>query len=46
MRPTNVTTDETVYECFECGARTSADDAGRCRECGGELLNLGVSRDL
>jgi DNA-directed RNA polymerase subunit RPC12/RpoP len=46
MRPNDVTDDRPVYECFECGSRTSAADAERCPDCGGELLNLGVPRDL
>ncbi|WP_135819804.1 rubrerythrin-like domain-containing protein [Halostella litorea] len=46
MRPNDVTNDGAVYECFQCGSRTSASEAGRCSDCGGELLNLGVPRDL
>ena len=43
MRPQTQTTEQELYECFNCGARTKA--AGSC-ECGGELRHIGRSRDL
>jgi len=35
-----------LYECFSCGKRASDPEAQECISCGGDLLNLGQSRDL
>ncbi|MFB6219526.1 MAG: rubrerythrin-like domain-containing protein [Halobacteriaceae archaeon] len=45
MRPNPSTDDRELYECFECGARTSDAEGRRC-ECGGRLRNIGAVRDL
>ncbi|MFC6722808.1 rubrerythrin-like domain-containing protein [Halobacteriaceae bacterium SHR40] len=46
MRP-HVTEQQTeLYECFSCGERVSEPETQLCTACGGELLNLGRSRDL
>jgi rRNA maturation endonuclease Nob1 len=32
-----------MYECTDCERRFEA--AGRCADCGGRLINIGVYRD-
>lgn len=46
MRPDVNKVGSKIYECFECGSRTEEPNTGTCAKCGGELINLGVSRDL
>jgi len=46
MRPNVESNELKLYECFDCGARTRSTDGRECPECGGELKNLGLSRDL
>jgi rRNA maturation endonuclease Nob1 len=46
MRPSTEYSDADVYECTGCGARVSDPETRRCSECGGEIINLGKSRDL
>ncbi|MFB6118994.1 rubrerythrin-like domain-containing protein [Halosegnis sp.] len=36
-------TDVSLYECYECGARVESD--GVCPECAGEVRNLTVPRN-
>ena len=46
MRPdTTVKTLET-FECLECGRRVEGPTSRRCAECQGDLVNVGVERDL
>jgi len=46
MRPSTKYEDANVYECTECGERTSDPDTRCCDDCGGEIIDLGLSRDL
>lgn len=46
MHSTTVTTSESVYECFGCGARTTEPVSRDCDRCGGELRNISRPRDL
>jgi hypothetical protein len=46
MRPSKEHEDASVYECADCGERTNEPDTRLCGECGGELIDLGLSRDL
>lgn len=46
MRPNIDKEPVKVYECFTCGARTTAPHEGGCPDCGNELMNLANSRDL
>jgi hypothetical protein len=37
-------TDETTYECVQCGAVITCDThPGDCEECGGDLTNRAMS---
>lgn len=37
---------ENRYECFDCGARTTADSQlVECPECGGDVRNISVPRE-
>jgi rRNA maturation endonuclease Nob1 len=46
MRPNIFGGRTELYECFGCGRRTEAAETLSCSSCGGELRNLGRSRDL
>jgi len=46
MRPSKLDSGEEVYECFDCGERTTDAEQRLCESCGGTLRNLGKSRDL
>lgn len=46
MRPSEPDTDEKLYECFDCGERTTAPEGKSCDACGGELRHIGAARDL
>jgi len=40
------TPEESVYECYGCGARTVADEhVGGCPECGGTVKNIAVAQE-
>ncbi|MEF8831831.1 MAG: rubrerythrin-like domain-containing protein [Halobacteriales archaeon] len=46
MRPNTAQDEMELYECFECGARSTSPDSRFCPACGGELRHLSRSRDL
>ncbi|QLD90958.1 rubrerythrin-like domain-containing protein [Natronomonas salina] len=46
MRPNNPEAGVELYECFDCGERTTDPPVPTCEHCGGDLRNLGRSRDL
>lgn len=46
MRPNDNQHESELYECFDCGTRSASPDGSTCDNCGGNLRNLGVPRDL
>jgi rRNA maturation endonuclease Nob1 len=46
MRPTESERGVELYECFDCGRRTTDADRQTCEDCGGVLRHLGRARDL
>ncbi|WP_139210989.1 rubrerythrin-like domain-containing protein [Natrinema salaciae] len=40
-----INTSVTLYECMVCGARAKAPRSMGCPNCGGEMQNLGNSRE-
>lgn len=46
MRPSGVTSEREVYECYSCGRRFEAPESRYCGTCGSEVRNIGRSRDL
>ena len=46
MRPADIQTKRTVYECFGCGHRIEGADTRFCTRCGSNMRNIGQPRDL
>ncbi|QHS17642.1 rubrerythrin-like domain-containing protein [Halopenitus persicus] len=46
MRPKTDVETESVYECFDCLARTVDPETPTCDDCGGDLWHIGRSRDM
>lgn len=46
MRPITVDVDANLYECVNCGGRTSAPEVRMCADCGSTLKNISTPRDL
>ncbi|MDX1746479.1 MAG: rubrerythrin-like domain-containing protein [Halobacteriales archaeon] len=39
------TPDEPMYECLDCGGRSSGGTHGPCSDCGGTVKNIAVPRE-
>ncbi|SEH51717.1 hypothetical protein SAMN05192561_10444 [Halopenitus malekzadehii] len=46
MRPETEINTDSVYECFDCLDRTVDPETPTCDDCGGDLWNIGRSRDM
>ena len=38
------TSNESLYECIDCGERTNDVSDGRLCDCGGYLVNISIAR--
>lgn len=39
------TPEEPLYECLECGGRSTDGTGGTCEDCGGAVKNIAIARE-